>query len=107
MDNKYITKIVYVGNYIFFINNSIGATYDDLISADNYNDYKVKLTMFMRKLKLLKLINKTEKELQNTEIYTARFRPMNYDINSLYPHVMKLYDIDQTYIRKTIIGNGN
>lgn len=113
MTYKYITKIVYVGNHIFFVNDSEYTTYDDLINDENYINYKVILTMFMRKLKLLKLIHKSEKELHNTEVYKARFKPMNFDYQFLYPHTMKIHNISPvtpmnlfgngpTYIRKLV-----
>jgi len=113
MDYKFIIKIVYVGNYIFLINDSIVSyTYDRLIKSINYGSYKVELTMFMRKLKLLKLIHKSEKELLDTVIYLMKVKPMNFDYQYLYPHIMKFvnivpvciidqYNNDLSYIRKT------
>lgn len=115
MDKIYVSKLVYVSNHIFFINNStIGYTYDSLLDTINYESYKVELTMFMRKLKLLKLIYKSEKNLRNEVIYIAKIKPINCDYQFLYPHVMQSFNIapDQllsqynngpSYIRKTKI----
>lgn len=85
-----IFNIEYIGDHYFIINGDIKTHMNDInidhiVDTSNRNE----LFIFIRKLKLYKLLNKCDKHLIGFRLF-AKFKS-NCDFSSLYPNiVMKL-----------------
>lgn len=98
-DKIMIHKIVYLGDKTFLVNGNhtvseseIREKFTTYYSYDtgNTNHYP-KLNQFVRKLKLLDLLNKSDKHLIGTVVFKTIVKPTNMDYASLYPqHMLRI-----------------
>jgi hypothetical protein len=87
-----IFNIEYIGDYYFIINGNTNKVHLNDIDINNIEQgIKNDLLLFIRKLKLYHLLNKSDKDLIGFKLY-CKFTP-NYDFSSLYPNIMKSYNI--------------
>lgn len=99
-----IFNIEYIGDYYFIINSDIKTHINDInidhvVDVSNKND----LFIFIRKLKLYKLLNKCDKHLIGFRLF-VRFKP-NYDFSSLYPYIHMNFNIKPDVVDVIIIDH--